>query len=142
MSQIISTFTVEWKNNPDRKPLVLERARQVGKTYILKEFGTNEYRNLVLQQLENIDTLSVYYASKENSTQEIDFLVQTCNEIIPVKVKAEENVKSKSLHGFVAIDHAEKHLKGLRCSMKNFVDQGWMQNIPLYSVEQFFRKII
>jgi hypothetical protein len=37
----------EWKNSPQRKPLVLAEARQVGKTYILKEFGKTEYENVV-----------------------------------------------------------------------------------------------
>jgi hypothetical protein len=35
----------EWKNDPGRKPLVLEGARQVGKTWLLKEFGKNEFDN-------------------------------------------------------------------------------------------------
>ena len=38
---------VNWKNDIDRKPLVLEGARQVGKTWLLKEFGRNEYANMV-----------------------------------------------------------------------------------------------
>ncbi len=38
---------LEWKNDPDRKPLILNGARQVGKTWILKEFGKNEYKNVV-----------------------------------------------------------------------------------------------
>ena len=36
----------EWKNSPNRKPLILAGARQVGKTYILKEFGRKEYENV------------------------------------------------------------------------------------------------
>ncbi|GHV10591.1 ATPase [Bacteroidia bacterium] len=36
-----------WKNNPRRKPLVLQGARQVGKSFILKEFGTNSFKNCV-----------------------------------------------------------------------------------------------
>ena len=41
----------------------------------------------------------------------IDFLVQTENRIIPIEVKAEVNVKSKSLHGFVVNDHAEEVMR-------------------------------
>lgn len=37
----------KWKDDPKRKPLVLEGARQVGKTWILKEFGRNEFKNMV-----------------------------------------------------------------------------------------------
>ena len=36
--------------------------------------------------------------------------------------------------GFVVNDHADKHLKGLRCSMLPYKDQGWMENIPLYGI--------
>ena len=78
--------------------------------------------------------MPIYYTSKENSTQEVDFLVQTDERVIPVEVKAEESVKSKSLRTFVNVDHADKHLKGLRCSMLPYADQGWMENIPLYAV--------
>ena len=61
-------------------------------------------------------------------------LIQTQQRIIPIEVKAEENVKGKSLSQFVTIDHADKQLKGLRCSMKPYIDQGWMENIPLFSI--------
>ena len=94
--------------------------------------------NYVLQQLLTVGDMPVYYFSKDNSTQEVDFLVQTDERVIPIEVKAEENVKSKSLHGFVTVDHADKHLKGLRCSMLPYADQGWMENIPLYAVLGYF----
>ena len=78
--------------------------------------------------------------NEENSKLEIDFLVQADDRIIPIEVKAEENLKSKSLSQFVTIDHADKNLKGLRCSMKPYIDQDWMENIPLYSVLGYFKK--
>ena len=37
----------EWKDSPARKPLLLRGARQVGKTWLLKEFGKDSYENLV-----------------------------------------------------------------------------------------------
>jgi len=92
-----------------------------------------------LQQLKSIQDLDIYYFSKFKSTQEVDFLVQTNHRIIPIEVKAETNLKSKSLSQFVTIDHADKNLKGLRCSMKPYIDQGWMENIPLYSVLGYFK---
>ena len=98
--------------------------------------------NYVLQQLKSIGALDVYYFSKDKSTQEVDFLVQTAERIIPTEVKAEENVKSKSLKQFVTVDHADKHLKGLRCSMKSYIDQDWMENIPLYGVLGYFNNQI
>ena len=96
--------------------------------------------NYVLEQLITCGDLSIDYFSKENSKLEIDFLVQADDRIIPIEVKAEENLKSKSLSQFVTIDHADKNLKGLRCSMKPYVDQDWMENIPLYSVLGYFKK--
>lgn len=101
---------------------------------VFKEFKGAFSENYVFEQLRTLDNLSIYYFNKDNSTQEIDFLVQTEKRIIPIEVKAEENVKSKSLRQFITIDNADKNLKGLRCSMKPYIDQGWMENIPLYSV--------
>ena len=98
--------------------------------------------NYVLQQLKSIGALDVYYFSKDNSTQEVDFLVQTAERIIPIEVKAEENVQSKSLKQFVTVDHADKHLKGLRCSMKSYIDQDWMENVPLYSISGYLNQQI
>ncbi len=67
-------------------------------------------------------------------------LIQTQQRIIPIEVKAEENVKGKSLSQFVTIDHADKQLKGLRCSMKPYIDQGWMENIPLFSILSYMNQ--
>ena len=94
--------------------------------------------NYVLQQLLTVGSFPIFYFSKDNSTQEVDFLVQTEHRIVPLEVKAEENVKSKSLRGFVVEDYPEKHLKGLRCSMLPYKDQDWMENIPLYAVGGYF----
>ena len=47
MKRLIYNQLIEWKNRRYRKPLVLLGARQVGKTYILKEFGENEFENFV-----------------------------------------------------------------------------------------------
>jgi len=109
---------------------------------VFTEFKGAFTENYVLEQLKSMDDLDAYYFSKDNSTQEVDFLVQTAERIIPIEVKAEENVKSKSLKQFVTVDHADKHLKGLRCSMKPYVDQDWMENIPLYGILGYINKQI
>jgi predicted AAA+ superfamily ATPase len=109
---------------------------------VFTEFKGAFTENYVLEQLKSMDGLDAYYFSKDNSTQEVDFLVQTAERVIPIEVKAEENVKSKSLKQFVTVDHADKHLKGLRCSMKPYVDQDWMENIPLYGVLGYINKQI
>ena len=53
------------------------------------------------------------------------------------EVKAEENVKSKSLHSF--INEHQSQMKGLRISMKQYVNQEWMENIPLVATEAYFK---
>ena len=50
------------------------------------------------------------------------------------------NVRSKSLSTFVNSEFADYSLKGLRCSMLPYAEQGWMENIPLYAVEAFFSR--
>lgn len=109
---------------------------------VFTEFKGAFTENYVLEQLKSMDGLDAYYFSKDNSTQEVDFLVQTAERVIPIEVKAEENVKSKSLKQFVTVDHAEKNMKGLRCSMKPYIDQDWMENIPLYGVLGYINKQI
>ena len=71
---------------------------------------------------------------------EVDFLLQTQKRVVPTEVKAEENVKSKSLSLFIKEDFKNLNLKGLRCSMKPYIDQGWMENIPLYAVEEYLKR--
>ncbi|MBR0073854.1 MAG: hypothetical protein IJP95_08465 [Bacteroidales bacterium] len=51
-----------------------------------------------------------------------------------------KNAHSKSLSTFVHSEFADKKLKALRISMKPYIDQGWMENIPLYSTEEFVRR--
>ena len=106
------------------------------------EFKGAFAENFVLQQITASSQLPTYYYSKDASTQEVDFLVQCPDRIVPLEVKAEENVKSKSLSTFVKEDFKSLNLKGLRCSMRPYVDQGWMENIPLYAVEAFFSEAV
>ena len=54
------------------------------------------------------------------------------DESVPIEVKAEENLKSKSLAAFVA---RYPSLKALRFSMSDYREQDWMTNYPLYAVE-------
>jgi len=89
----------------------------------------------VLQQLKNIKDLSIYYWSAENSRGEIDFLLQYEAEIIPVEVKAEENLQSKSLRAFI---DKNSTLHGIRFSMSNYRKQEWVTNYPLYAVGCLF----
>lgn len=101
---------------------------------IFSEYKGAFTENYVLEEFWASQKVSVYYYSKDNSSQEVDFMIQTEAAVYPVEVKAEENVKSKSLSTFVNQNFKSYNLKGLRFSMKGFADQGWMKNIPLYAI--------
>ena len=72
---------------------------------------------------------TLYYHSVANSTIEIDFILQSDDRIWPIEVKAEENVKSKSLRTFIQNNPG---LTGVRISMKGRMPQDWLLNFPLY----------
>ena len=86
----------------------------------------------VMQQLKTNKQLAVYYWSADSSRGEIDFLLQRDSDIIPVEVKAEENLQAKSLRSFV---ERNQGLHGMRLSMSPYREQDWMTNYPLYAVE-------
>lgn len=94
--------------------------------------------NFVCTQLKALTNLSIYYFSKENSTQEVDFMLQTAGEITAIEVKAEENLQSKSLKAF----HAENpEVKCIRTSMANYIENDWLTNVPLYAISDFISMI-
>lgn len=76
----------------------------------------------------------LYFFSKENSSGELDFLLQKAGQIIPIEVKAEENLQAKSLRAY-----CEKYepKTAIRTSMANFREQDWMTNVPLYAFSHF-----
>lgn len=98
------------------------------KNSILTEFKGALTEQFVAQQLKIRHEL--YYWSAPNATAEVDFLIQSRNTLIPVEVKAEENLKSKSLKSFADKYHPEK---AFRTSMSPYRDQDWMVNVPLYA---------
>lgn len=89
----------------------------------------------VFSQIKTMD-VPVYYYSSNDSTVEIDFLVQHDARIIPMEVKAEVNVKAKALRQFITDNPS---LRGLRLSMLGYQSQEWMENKPLYAPETWLR---
>ena len=109
---------------------------------LFTEFKGAFTENYVLTQLVTLfPPKKIAYYAKENSKVEIDFVLQEEERIIPVEVKAEENVKSKSLRQFITIDNSERDFTGLRFSMKGFIDQGWMINIPLWAIIPYLKDL-
>ncbi len=101
------------------------------KTRLFEEFKGALTEQYVLQQLVVNPENDLFYWSSENGTAEIDFLVQNEEKIIPVEVKAEENLQAKSLKLFCEKYHPDY---AVRTSMSDYRKQDWMVNIPLYLV--------
>ena len=87
----------------------------------------------VCQQLKTIEDLGVYYYTNDRGSCEIDFIVDTGEQIIPVEVKAETNLRAKSLKTY-----QEKFAPeiAVRASMADFKKEDRLVNLPLYAVEQ------
>jgi len=98
---------------------------------IFQEFKGALTEQYVLQQLAARGDLATYYWSPDNARSEIDFLVQHEGEVIPVEVKAEENLQAKSLRVF-----CEKYQprRAIRTSMSNYREESWMTNLPLFAL--------
>lgn len=98
---------------------------------IFTEFKGALTEQYVLQQLVSELGVTPYYYSTPNSRGEIDFLLQGDTSIIPLEVKAGENLKARSLRAFC--DKFNPKF-ALRCSMSDFREQDWLTNVPLYEI--------
>ena len=99
---------------------------------IFTEFKGALTEQYVLQQLVSSTPYTPYYYSGEKSTYETDFLIQKNGSVIPLEVKSEENLRSKSLKAYFEKFNPPY---AVRISMSNYREQDWMTNIPLWSVE-------
>ena len=98
---------------------------------IFTEFKGALTEQYVLQQLIADLGIEAYYYSTEKSSGEIDFLLQGRSSILPLEVKAEENLRAKSLRAFCEKYHPAY---AVRTSMSDYREQEWMTNIPLYNI--------
>ena len=91
---------------------------------------TEEY---VFQQLKTIDDLGVYYYTNDRNSCEVDFVVDTSKDVIPVEVKAEVNLKAKSLKMYR--ERFFPHMS-IRTSLADYKKEDWLINLPLYAIEE------
>ena len=87
----------------------------------------------VCQQLQTIENINIYYYTNNRGSCEVDFIVDTGQRIVPVEVKAEVNLKAKSLKTY-----REKFLPEVcvRTSMTDYKKEEWLVNLPLYAIDQ------
>lgn len=98
---------------------------------MFEEFKGALTEQYVLQQLIVHEENDIFYWSAEKGTGELDFLIQMDDKIVPIEVKAEENLQAKSLRSFVQ-KYDMKY--AVRTSMSDYREQDWMVNYPLYDV--------
>ena len=110
------------------------------KDVLVNDKAFTEYKGSFTEQyvLQELITLNknLYYYSKENSSLEIDFIMQK-EDLYPIEVKAEENLRSKSLK---TVFDSNPSLKPCRFSMSAYKEQEWLTNVPLYLVREWMKE--
>lgn len=108
------------------------------KNDIFEEFKGALTEQYVLQQLiPYSDVLTITYWSNESNTNEIDFVVQYENEVIPIEVKAATNLQAKSLKWYI---EKYKPQKALRFSAADYKQNEVVMDYPLYAIPVFMEK--
>ena len=110
-------------------------------TFIIGSEAFTEYKGaftelFVCSQMQGTG-IPLYYYSEENSRIELDFVAQIGGNVFPIEVKAEENLRSKSLKTFI---DKNPDLHAIRLSMRHYIDQGWLENIPLYAFREMLER--
>lgn len=101
---------------------------------VFEEYKGAFTEQFVLQQLKCIEGVFPHYYTNEDSSLEIDFLIQYGNTIFPIEVKAEENLQSKSLKSFLS---KNPDLHGVRFSLSPYREQEMVTNVPLFCIQEF-----
>ena len=98
---------------------------------MFEEFKGALTEQFVLQQLLGNEETDIFYWTSEQITAELDFLLQTDDKIVPVEVKAEENLQAKSLKSY-----CKKYNPNIaiRTSMSDYRKEEWLTNYPLYAI--------
>ena len=99
---------------------------------LFKEFKGALTEQYVLQQIKTLKGVEAYYWTNDRGNAEVNFLVDNGNEVIPIEVKAETNLKAKSLKTF----HEKFTPKtAIRTAMTDYKQEDWLLNLPLWAVE-------
>jgi predicted AAA+ superfamily ATPase len=105
----------------------------IEKEQLFTEFKGALTEQFVLQEFKSEGMKQIYYWANDTGSAEVDFLLEFENKILPIEVKASENLQSKSLKTFSS-KYPDIHC--FRTSLSNFRNENWMTNIPLFGVKQ------
>jgi predicted AAA+ superfamily ATPase len=97
---------------------------------VFEEYKGSFTEQYVFEQLKVYSGSDIFYYDSDTSKLELDFLIQKGNKLVPIEVKAEENLKSKSLRQFFSNNPESCPV---RISMSDYRKQDWMINMPLYA---------
>lgn len=100
---------------------------------LLEEFKGALTEQFVLQQLISQAGLRPFYWSAERATAEVDFVVQLGAQVVPIEVKAAENLHAKSLKTY---HQAYAPQRAIRTSLSNYRQEAWLTNLPLYAIHE------
>ncbi|WP_423055536.1 ATP-binding protein [Acetobacterium carbinolicum] len=98
---------------------------------LFKEFQGALTEQYVLQQLKTLHGMETYYWTNERGGAEIDFLIDNESNIVPIEVKAETNLKAKSLKTYYEKFNPEI---SIRTAMTDYKQEGWLINLPLWAI--------
>ena len=102
------------------------------KTQIFEEFKGAIAEQYVYQQLKSVDDIPIFYWSNDSRRSEIDFVIQHGECVVPVEVRAEKNLKAKSLNNFI---QEYKSKKSVRTSLADYkLNDNNLYDIPLYAI--------
>jgi predicted AAA+ superfamily ATPase len=101
---------------------------------VFKEFKGSITEQFVLQELKTLGNMSVHYWARNEGKNEVDFVVQWRNEIVPIEVKSGIRTKSKSLDIYRDL-YRPAH--AVRTTLKGFGVSGDLYSIPIYMIASF-----
>jgi len=99
---------------------------------LFKEFKGALTEQYVLQQMKTLRNVDTYYWTNDRGNAEVDFLLDVGDEVIPVEVKAETNLKAKSLKTYCEKFNPKT---AIRTSMTDYKQEEWLLNLPLWAVD-------
>jgi predicted AAA+ superfamily ATPase len=100
---------------------------------LFSEFKGALTEQYVMQQLKTIKKIDSYYWTNDRGSAEVDFIIDTGTEVVPVEVKASTNLQAKSLKTYYDKYHPTN---SIRTSMADYKKESWLLNLPLWAVEQ------
>lgn len=105
---------------------------------LFEEFKGSLTEQYVLQQLKTKSEIDIYYWSNDKGNAEIDFVIDTGEHIVPIEVKAETNLKAKSLRAYKDLFNPGI---SVRTSMSDYKKEDWLINLSLYAISEIDKQI-